>query len=120
MNIVEALEAAGIEVRPGASDEEIWMCCPFCQERGESPDGRFRLGVNIRTGQGQCFNCSWKGRGEYTFSVLQQALATGDIEVFVQEMEILSKSKNPPFSICDDQIDVNEELRLKYRYLDIR
>ena len=47
-------------------------------------------------------------------------LATGEIEIFVTEMEILSKAKTPPFSICDEQIDVNEELRLKYRYLDIR
>lgn len=47
-------------------------------------------------------------------------LATGEIEVMVQELEILSKAKNTPFSICDESIDVNEELRLKYRYLDIR
>jgi aspartyl-tRNA synthetase len=47
-------------------------------------------------------------------------LPTGDIEVFVDEIEILSKAKTPPFSICDEQIEVNEELRLTYRYLDIR
>lgn len=47
-------------------------------------------------------------------------LATGEIEVGVEELEILSKAKNPPFSIADESIDVNEELRLKYRYLDIR
>lgn len=47
-------------------------------------------------------------------------LATGEIEVQVHEIEILSKAKTPPFSICDDLLEVNEELRLKYRYLDIR
>jgi aspartyl-tRNA synthetase len=47
-------------------------------------------------------------------------LSTGDIEVQVEEIEVLSKAKTPPFSISDEQIEVNEELRLKYRYLDIR
>ncbi|MBA3603370.1 MAG: aspartate--tRNA ligase [Parachlamydiaceae bacterium] len=47
-------------------------------------------------------------------------LSTGEIEVVIQEMEILSQAKTPPFSICDENLDVNEELRLKYRYLDIR
>lgn len=47
-------------------------------------------------------------------------LATGEIEVEISQLEILSRAKTPPFSICDDTIDVNEELRLQYRYLDIR
>lgn len=47
-------------------------------------------------------------------------LATGDIEIKVALFEILSKAKTPPFSICDEFIETNEELRLKYRYLDIR
>lgn len=47
-------------------------------------------------------------------------LHTGEIEIEVSDMEILSQAKTPPFSICDEEIDVNEELRLKYRYLDIR
>lgn len=47
-------------------------------------------------------------------------IATGDIEVEVLELEILSKAKTPPFSISDEVIDVNEEVRLKYRYLDLR
>lgn len=47
-------------------------------------------------------------------------LATGDVEIYVDAFEVLSKAKTPPFSICDETIDVNEELRLKYRYLDIR
>lgn len=47
-------------------------------------------------------------------------MATGAIEVCVDELKILSKAKTPPFSIADDAVDVNEEVRLKYRYLDIR
>ncbi len=47
-------------------------------------------------------------------------LATGDIEIEVKELTVLSKAKTPPFSICDETIDVNEELRLRYRYLDMR
>ncbi|MBS0653545.1 MAG: aspartate--tRNA ligase [Verrucomicrobia bacterium] len=47
-------------------------------------------------------------------------LSTGEIEIQVEELSILSPAKTPPFSICDEETDVNEELRLKYRYLDIR
>ncbi len=47
-------------------------------------------------------------------------LSTGEIEIQIVEFEILSSAKTPPFSICDEESDVNEELRLKYRYLDIR
>jgi aspartyl-tRNA synthetase len=47
-------------------------------------------------------------------------LSTGEIEIEVKELEILSVAKTPPFEICEEETDVNEELRLKYRYLDIR
>jgi aspartyl-tRNA synthetase len=47
-------------------------------------------------------------------------LATGEIEVEVTDMEVLSQAKTPPFSIAEDDVVVREELRLKYRYLDIR
>ncbi|MEF9519482.1 aspartate--tRNA ligase [Chlamydia crocodili] len=47
-------------------------------------------------------------------------LATGDIEVDIEKVDILSKARNLPFSISDEHIHVNEELRLEYRYLDMR
>ena len=46
-------------------------------------------------------------------------LYTGDIELLVEEVEILNRSKVPPFYINKD-IEVDELLRLKYRYLDLR
>jgi len=46
-------------------------------------------------------------------------LATGDIEVIAQDIEILNESKTPPFYI-NEEMEIDEALRLKYRYLDIR
>lgn len=47
-------------------------------------------------------------------------LATGEIEVVVHELHLLSSAKTPPFSISDETLEVQEVHRLKYRYLDIR
>ena len=46
-------------------------------------------------------------------------IGTGDIEITLQEIEILNKSKVPPFTL-DENTDGGDELRMKYRYLDIR
>ena len=50
---------------------------------------------------------------------INKELATGMIEIQVQEMKILNKSKALPFSL-EDADNVDEELRMKYRYLDLR
>jgi len=44
---------------------------------------------------------------------------TGEIEVLAESIEVLSESKTPPFEI-DQEKEVNEELRLQYRFLDLR
>ncbi len=46
-------------------------------------------------------------------------LDTGAIEVYVDRVTLINKAKTPPFQI-EDRIQVNEDLRLKYRYLDLR
>lgn len=72
-----------------------------------------------------------KIRSEFVISILGTVEArasgmenpnmkTGEIEIHVNHIEILSESKVPPFSVFEDQSETNEELRLKYRYLDIR
>lgn len=48
-----------------------------------------------------------------------EKIPTGGIEIYVDRLEILNTSLTPPFMIEDD-IDISENLRLKYRYLDLR
>ncbi len=46
-------------------------------------------------------------------------IPTGDIEILVEKLEVLNPSQTPPFTI-EDHTDGGEELRMKYRYLDLR
>ena len=52
-------------------------------------------------------------------SSINPDMKTGEVEVDAQEIIILNKAKNPPFEIKDD-VEVAEQTRLKYRYLDLR
>lgn len=78
----------------------------------------------------EAFNLAEKIRNEYVIAVkgevvlrpegmINPNLATGHIDLAAKELVVLNKSKTPPFYISDD-VDVDEMLRLKYRYLDLR
>ncbi|MGZ9466523.1 aspartate--tRNA ligase [Staphylococcus epidermidis] len=47
-------------------------------------------------------------------------IKTGQVEVQVSSIEIINKSETPPFSINEENVNVDENIRLKYRYLDLR
>ncbi|SDM86587.1 aspartyl-tRNA synthetase [Fictibacillus solisalsi] len=71
-----------------------------------------------------------KVRSEFVLSVkgtivsrsegtVNENVPTGKIEVLGREIQIINSAKTPPFSISEDN-DINEDVRLKYRYLDLR
>ncbi len=76
------------------------------------------------------FNKSLNIRNEYVLAVRGQVVSrdarninnkiqTGQIEILVNELRIVSEAETPPFNIVEDS-NVNEAMRLKYRYLDLR
>ncbi len=50
---------------------------------------------------------------------VNKEIKTGEVEIYLSELRILAKAQTPPFEVTD-QTNVKEELRLKYRYLDLR
>lgn len=89
--------------------------------------GITQLAFNMETNAALCEQARRLGR-EYvvqaTGTVIERSsknskLPTGDIEIEVSELQILNEAKTPPFTI-EDQSDGGDDLRMRYRYLDIR
>ena len=78
----------------------------------------------------ELFKKAFTVRGEYVLAIrgkvrsrgegaVTDRIPTGAVEILAEDMRILSKAQTPPFEIVEDS-DVNDVLRLKYRYLDLR
>src|SRR6185369_10834306 len=89
--------------------------------------GITQLVFNMETNPALCENARKLGR-EFVLRVSGKVserssknpkMPTGDIELLVESLDILNPSQTPPFTI-EENTDGGEELRMKYRYLDIR
>ncbi len=91
--------------------------------------GQVQLVFDQRQGN-DLFNLAESLRNEYVIAIkgevikrseetINRSIPTGEIEVSVNSMDILNSAKTPPFYI-EDNINVDENLRLRYRYLDLR
>jgi aspartyl-tRNA synthetase len=89
--------------------------------------GITQLAFNMETNAELCEQARKLGR-EYVIQVKgsvtereskNKKIATGEIEIIVSEINLLNESKTPPFTI-EDNTDGGEEIRMKYRYLDLR
>ncbi|MCQ2423717.1 MAG: aspartate--tRNA ligase [Clostridia bacterium] len=76
----------------------------------------FNLAFTVRSEFVLCAKGTVRHRGA---AAVNKTIATGEIEVAVSELKILSTSQTPPFEIVENS-NVNKELRLKHRYLDLR
>ncbi|MCB1113738.1 MAG: aspartate--tRNA ligase [Chlamydiia bacterium] len=81
--------------------------CPEAHQKAEQIRSEWVLSVKGKV----------RSRGE---GMTNPNLATGEVELEVEELEILSKAKTPPFSLSDENLEVSEEVRLKFRHLDLR
>lgn len=89
--------------------------------------GIIQLAFNDNT-EKEIFDKAFSCRSEYVLcakgivkerSAKTDKIATGDIEIEVNDLRVLSKAQTPPFEIVDD-LKTSEDIRLKYRYLDLR
>lgn len=89
--------------------------------------GLTQLVFNMETNAQLCIEARKLGR-EYVISTTGRVaersnknpkMATGEVEILVDHFEVLNESKTPPFTI-EDNTDGGDELRMKYRYLDLR
>ncbi|MDD9147661.1 MULTISPECIES: aspartate--tRNA ligase [unclassified Sporolactobacillus] len=91
--------------------------------------GIIQIVFNPKVSQ-EAWNQADKVRSEYCLSVtgavtlrdpeaINEKIKTGNIEVMISEIRVLNQSKTPPFPI-EDGIEASEDVRLKYRYLDLR
>ena len=89
--------------------------------------GITQLVFNLEVNSALCMEARKLGR-EFVISVNGKVaersnknpkMATGDVEILVSSITVLNVSKTPPFTI-EDNTDGGEELRMKYRYLDLR
>lgn len=89
--------------------------------------GITQLVFNMETNASLCEQARKLGR-EFVISIKgivtersskNSKMATGNVEIIVNELNILNKAKTPPFTI-EDNTDGGEEIRMKYRYLDLR
>ncbi len=83
-------------------------------EEGKSSDEIMAAARKV----GREFVIQAKGKVAERFSK-NDKITTGDIEIFVEELTVLNAAKTPPFTIEEDT-DGGEELRMQYRYLDLR
>ena len=125
------------EITPEQIGQQVTVC--GWVQRQRDLGGLIFIDLRDRTGliqlqfdesvQKEAFETAFGVRSEYVLEVtgkvakrggaVNENLKTGSLEILAETIKVLSKAKTPPFEIVENS-NVNEELRLKHRYLDLR
>jgi hypothetical protein len=119
MRILETLALKGLQFRRHTSDPaEISLCCPFpgCD------DTRYRLGINVKTNKGNCFNCGWRSGKKTIQKVLAQLrMEVGSIRLEADDAPSKENSEEPTlpedFTLLHDCTSKDMELWDAKKYL---
>jgi aspartyl-tRNA synthetase len=126
------------QLNTGDIGKEVTLCGWVARRRDHGKlifiDIRDRYGLTqvvfVPKDSGQAYELAQELRNEFVIKIIGNVngrpqgtinpkLSTGEVEVLAKELVILNPSLTPPFEIEED-LDVTEEARLKYRYLDLR
>lgn len=126
------------ELNANNANQEITLCGWVATRRDHGKlifiDIRDRYGITqvtfIPKEAGESYKIAQELRSEFVIKVtgivnkrpannVNPNIPTGEIEILAKNVEILNPSLTPPFEI-EDKLDITEEMRLKYRYLDLR
>ena len=126
------------ELKSSDVDKEVILCGWVARRRDHGKlifiDVRDRHGftqvVFIPKESGEAYKLASDLRSEFVIRLkgkvnrrpqgtINLKVSTGEVEILAKELEVLNPSENPPFEIAED-LNINEDVRLKYRYLDLR
>jgi len=121
VTFTEQLSLSGTEWRR-TTPPNIALCCPFCSDRGETVDTRFRLYINLTSEEAHCFNCQWSAKaGRNGLRRVLKGLGAVGTSVS-PEAHVLARQE--PLSLPKDfqllatvRKDPDHKLRTAYRYL---
>jgi hypothetical protein len=122
MNLPDLLRQKGIPYR--VHGEELYVCCLFCTDKGETQDTRFRLGLNLVHGYGHCFNCGWARKQavdlflrRLKLSVWQVTSLSGQNSggLLLEQKKVFLPEGFEPFSNHPDSLERQAFLYLRHR-----
>lgn len=107
-SLFDLLEMHGIEVRPGGNENEYKINCLFCVDMGTSQDTRFRLGFNLESGLGHCYNCGWSSRKAVLEIVKKLGALIDEVDLTEKPFTLQTRKRPDPVKLPEGLVLLSE------------